>query len=97
MTIEILTGSHASNTSHNLEQFSKINNLLLNKDNPLYKKFNEENFYLDDCNGLISIIKSSYYFKELTEKQFDELKNYLKKFIKLDDGFLFVGSLCEKF
>ena len=98
MTIEILTGSCTSNRRHNLEQFSKINDLLLSKNNPLYKKFNEEHFYLDDCDGFISIVKSSYHFKDLSSIQFNKLKSYLEEFIKLDGGgFLFVGSLCEKF
>tara|TARA_R110000868_G_scaffold58371_3_gene180253 strand:+ start:2767 stop:3057 length:291 start_codon:yes stop_codon:yes gene_type:complete len=96
MTIEILTGSHFTNEKHNKEQFSKINDLLLNKKNPLYKKFNQELFFLDDCDELISIVKSSGTVKDLSSLQFDKLKSYLKKFVKME-GFLFVGSLCEEF
>ena len=96
MTIEILTGSHFKNEEHNKEQFSKINDLLLDKKNPLCKKFNQELFFLDDCDGLISIVKSGSTDKDLSSLQFHKLKSYLKKFIKMD-GFLFVGSLCEDY
>lgn len=95
--IEILTGSHYSNEEYNKKQFKKINELLLNEKNPLYKKFNQEEFYLDDCDGLISIVKSSHYFKELTQKQFFKLKTYLLKHIKLSNGFLYVGCLVHGF
>jgi len=96
MIIEILTGSHEKNGEHNKKQFSKINDLLLSKKNPLCKKFNCEDFYLDHCEGFISIVKSSSVVKDLSSLQFDKLKSYLKKHIKMD-GFLFVGSLCEDY
>jgi len=96
MIIEILTGSHEKNGEHNKKQFSKINDLLLSKKNPLFQKFSYEHFYLDDCDGFISIVKSSYVVKDLSSLQFDKLKSYLKKFVKME-GFLFVGCLCQEY
>ena len=94
--IEILTGSHCCNSEFNKEQFDKINDLLLSRENPLFNKFNKEQFYLDDCDGFISIVKSSNTVKDLSSLQFDKLRSYLKKFIKMD-GLLFIGSLCENY
>jgi len=96
MTIEILTGSHFKNEEHNKKQFTKINDLLLSKKNPLFQKFSQELFFLDDCDGFISIVKSSSVVKDLSYLQFNKLKSYLKKFVKME-GFLFVGSLCEDY
>ncbi len=94
--IEIKTSSHWRNKEHNDSQFDDINDLLLSKKNPLYNKFNEEQYYLDDCNGFISIVKSSYYHKDLTDKQLIKLKQYLKKYVEYE-GFLFVGSAILKY
>lgn len=94
--IEILTGSHWRNSEHNKEQFDKINDLLLDKKNPLFKKFNEGQYSLDDCDGFIGIRKTSYLDKDLTEKQLIKLKQYLKKYIKYE-GFLYVGSSILNF
>lgn len=94
--IEILTGSHYRNTEHNEQQFDKINDLLFSKENPIYKKFNEDNFFLDDCNGFISIVKTNSINKELTIKQLSAFIKYLKKYIKYE-GFLFVGQAIIKY
>lgn len=94
--IEIKTGSHYTNKKHNEEQFDKINNLLSSKKNPLYNIFDREQYYLDDCDGLISIIKSSYLNKDLTDKQLMKLKEYLKKHVQYE-GFLYVGSAILRF
>lgn len=94
--IEILTGSHYHNTEHNKQQFDKINDLLFSKENPIYKKFNEDNFFLNDCNGFISIVKTNSINKELTNKQLSAFIKYLKKYIKYE-GFLFVGQAIIKY
>lgn len=94
--IQIFTGSHSSNSTHNKQQFNKINDLLYSKQNPIYKKFNEDKFYLDDCDGFISIVKTNSINKELTDLQLNKFVKYLKKFIKYE-GFLFVGSSIIKY
>lgn len=92
--IEILTGSNCS--QHNKEQFEKINDLLYSKKNPIYKKFNEDKFFLDDCDGFISIVKTNSINKELTTKQLMAFTKYLKQFIKYE-GFLYVGGSIVKY
>ena len=94
--IHILTGSHSSNSTNNKQQFNKINDLLYSKENPIYKKFNEDKFYLDDCDGFISIVKTNSINKELTDLQLNKFVKYLKKFIKYE-GFLYVGNSIIKY
>lgn len=94
--IQILTGSHSSNSRHNKQFFNEINELLYSKENPIYKKFNEDKFYLDDCDGFISIVKTNSSNKDLTDLQLSKFVNYLKKFIKYE-GFLYVGKYIIKY
>lgn len=94
--IHILTGSHSSNSTHNKQQFDEINHLLFSKENPIYKKFNEDKFYLDDCDGFISIVKTNSINKELTDLQVNRFVKYLKKFIKYE-GYLYVGASIIKY
>lgn len=61
--IEIRTGSHSSNRDINKKAFSKLNNLLLSKENPHFDLFNEEELYLDDVDGIVSIVPSSHIYK----------------------------------
>tara|TARA_R110001606_G_C14892706_1_gene592918 strand:+ start:177 stop:476 length:300 start_codon:yes stop_codon:yes gene_type:complete len=95
--LEILTGSHFSNKKHNLNLSEEINDILLSKKNPLSKKFNEEQLFLDDTDGFISVVKSSYIFKEMTNKQVIKLKEYLLQYIEPFDGFLCVGGSMVRF
>ncbi len=94
--IEILTGSHSNNSSHNKQLFNEINELLYSKENPIYKKFNEDKFFLDECDGFISIVKTNSSNKDLTDLQLSKFVNYLKKFIKYE-GFLYVGQSIIKY
>ena len=94
--IQILTGSHSSNSRHNKQLFNEINELLYSKKNPIYKKFNEDKFFLDDCDGLISIVKTNSINKELTTKQLMAFTKYLKQFIKYE-SFLYVGGSIVKY
>ena len=92
--IKIRTGSHYLNK----KALSEINDILLSKKNPLFKKFNTEDFYLDDCDEFISIVKSSYYVKDITEKQFIKFIDFIKKYVTSDGDklHLFFGSLIAK-
>jgi len=94
--IQILTGSHSNNSTHNKQLFNEINELLYSKKNPIYKKFNEDKFFLDDCDGFISIVKTNSSNKDLTDLQLSKFVNYLKKFIKYE-GFLYVGQSIIKY
>ena len=96
MKIEILTGSHQIVEKHNKELFSKIEEILLNKKNPLFQKFNKEDLFLDDTNEFIGIVSNSW-TKEITKKQFNLLKDYLLLHIKAGDFYLYVQAQCSKF
>jgi hypothetical protein len=96
MKIEILTGSHPICKQHNQGVFKEINNLLLSEENPLYKKFNEEDLWLDDTDGLISIVSNSY-TKGITANQFNKVKNYLLNFIKEGEFFIYIQGKCARF
>lgn len=82
--IEIRTGSHFRNKELNKEQFPILNSMLLSEENPEYDLFNTETLYLDDTDGLISIVKSSTHH-DITEEQASRINDFIRTKLK-DNG-----------
>lgn len=97
--INISTSSHTSSKEINRDAFSELNDLLLSKENPYFNYFNEEMLLLDDTDGFVSIVTSSYiYDDEITE----ELAKWINDFVRSNlfpssrDIFIYVGSYIFK-
>lgn len=90
--IDIKTGSHVSNKEHNREQYEVVKNILFDKSNPHRNLFEEEELFLDDTNGLISIIE--YTYSDIDREAAKEIYEYLKSNFKenMDKILVFIGS-----
>lgn len=85
----IKTGSGVS--KHNRSQFDKINDLLLDKDNPCFELFNEETLFLDSTDGFISIVQSDE--DCITKEEAELIADYLFKNILFDgETFIYIGD-----
>lgn len=90
--IEISTSSHPSSKEKNKEAFTKLNNLLLSEENPHYDVFNTEELYLDDTDGLISLVPSSHVTFDMSEKKAKSIAEYIRKHLSNKDITIFVAS-----